>query len=134
MATTSERQHYPTLIAWNETRGSRLVEHGRVAKTMWSRGRGLLGTRSLPAGDGLLIESCQSIHSFWMQYPFDAIFLDRRGKVVHLVNEMKPNRMSRHLFSAHSVLELPAGVIRATGTQVGDQLRWETDGIQEPQS
>jgi uncharacterized protein len=132
VAAASERQHYPTLIAWNETRDSRLVEHGRVARTMWSRGRGLLGTRSLPAGDGLLIMSCQSIHSFWMQYPFDAIFLDRGGKVVHLIHEMKPNRMSRHLFSAHSVLELPAGVIRASGTQLGDQLRWEEQAVAGP--
>jgi uncharacterized membrane protein (UPF0127 family) len=84
----------------------------------------LLGTKSLGDGDGLLIERCSSIHSFWMQYPFDALFLDRAGRVVHLISRMKINRVSRHVFSARSVLELPAGVIEASGTQAGDLIRW----------
>ena len=67
---------------------------------MWSRGKGLLGTRSLAQGDGLLIEPCQSIHSFWMQYVFDALFLDKQGRVVHVMSRMKPNRISRHVFAA----------------------------------
>ena len=85
----------------------------------------MLGTSSLEAGDGLLIEPCQSIHSFFMQYPFDALFLNRGGRVVHVIHAMKPFRLSRHVFSGHSVLELPAGVIATTGTEKGDQIRWE---------
>ena len=111
--------------AWNETRQTTLVEHGRVARTFWSRGRGLLGSKSLPPGDGLLIDRCSSIHSFGMQYPFDALFLNREGKVVHFVADMKANRLSRHVFSSRAVLELPAGTIAASGTQHGDLIRWE---------
>jgi len=110
--------------AWNATRDRVLADHARVARSMWTRGRGLLGTRSLPPGDGLLIEPCNSIHSFFMQYPFDAIFLDRRGTAVHLIRSMKPWRFSRLVLSAHSVLELPAGTIQATGTELGDHIRW----------
>ena len=124
MAAASQRANHPALIATNETRGAQLVAHGRVARTVWTRGRGLLGTRTLEPGDGMLIESCQSIHSFWMRYPFDALFLDKQGRVVHLISRMKQNRISRHVFAARSVLELPAGTIEATGTQKGDQLRW----------
>jgi hypothetical protein len=109
---------------WNETRQATLVERGRVARSFWARGRGLLGTRSLPPGDGLLIEKCSSIHSFGMQYRFDALFLDREGRVVHSVSNMAQNRMSRHVFSARSVLEMPAGTIATSGTQHGDQIRW----------
>ncbi len=112
--------------AWNETRGTVLVDQGRIARSFWARGKGLLGTKSLAAGDGLLIEKCSSIHSFWMQYPFDALFLDRDGRVVHRVERMKQNRMSRHVWSAKSVLELPAGVIAASGTSLGDVICWET--------
>jgi uncharacterized membrane protein (UPF0127 family) len=108
---------------WNATRDACLAEHGRVADTFWTRFRGLLGTHELAAGHGLLIESCSSIHSFGMQYPFDALFQDRDRRVIHLISAMPPNRMSRHLFSAKAVLELPAGTIAATGTQRGDQLR-----------
>ncbi|MBM2811740.1 MAG: hypothetical protein HW416_2499 [Chloroflexi bacterium] len=115
------------LVAWNETRQTPLVERGRIARSMWSRGKGLLGTHLLAQGDGLLIDPCQSIHSFGMQYLFDAIFLTRQGKVVHLISEMKPARMSRHVFSSRSVLELPAGTIRASGTQHGDIVRWKLE-------
>jgi uncharacterized protein len=127
VAAALERQYHPTLIAWNETRQTPLVEHGRVAQSAWERGRGLLGTKSLPPGDGLLIEKCSSIHSFWMQYEFDALFLDREGRVVHLIREMKPHRMSRHVFAAKAVLELPAGTIRASGSELADVIRWRLD-------
>ncbi len=60
-----------------------------------------------------------------MQYRFDAVFLDRRGEVVHLIRAMKPSRASRIVFSAHSVLEIPAGVIESTGTQLGDKIHWD---------
>jgi uncharacterized membrane protein (UPF0127 family) len=116
------------VTAWNETRGRVLVSRGRLARSFWSRLKGLLGTRSLDAGGGLLIEQCSSIHSFFMRYPFDAVFLDGNGRVVHLIHEMRPNRISRHVFSARRVLELPPGTIRESGTQRGDTIRWSKDG------
>ena len=111
---------------WNETRDATLAERGRLATSWWARGRGLLGTKTLPQGEGLLIVPCNSIHSFFMQYAFDAIFLDKQGIAVHLMRAMKPSRLSRIVFKAHSTLELPAGTIEATGTQLGDTIRWES--------
>jgi len=111
------------LTVWNETRGTCLIEHGRAARTNWQRTKGLLGTNSLEPGDGLLIEPCNSIHSFWMRYPFDAVFFNREGTVLHTISRMKQNRMSRHVFGARGVLELPAGTIEATGTMKGDRVR-----------
>ena len=113
--------------AWNETRGTILVSRGRVAGSFWSRLKGLLGTRSLDPGDGLLIERCSSIHSFFMRYSFDALFLKGDGRVVHVIDDMRPNRISRHVFSARRVLELPAGVIRESGTVHGDIIRWRNE-------
>ena len=113
------------MIAWNDTRQTPLADRLRVARSLWSRARGLLGTRELPSGDGLLIEPCSSIHSFWMRYPFDALFLNRKGEVLHAISRMQPFRMSRLVFSAHSVLELPAGTIDATATIRGDRVRVE---------
>ena len=60
-----------------------------------------------------------------MRYPFDALFLTREGEVVHTISRMKPYRVSRPVFSAHSVLELPAGTIEATATQLGDRVDFE---------
>jgi len=110
------------LIAINTTRGLNLTEHGRVADNMLTRVIGLLRDDHLKPGDGLWITPCNSIHSFAMRFLFDAVFLDTKLRVVHLISEMKPWRASKMIFSAHSVLELPAGAILTSGTQLGDQL------------
>jgi uncharacterized protein len=109
MAQAKQRASAGPLVVWNETRQVTLVQHGRVARTSWSRGKGLLGTAELPTGDGLLIVPSRSIHSFGMRYRFDALFLTRTGQIVHLIDEMPPGRLSRHVFSGYAVLELPAG-------------------------
>lgn len=99
-----------------------LVDRGWVAATMWSRVQGLLGRKGLEPGEGLLITPCNSIHSMWMRFRFDALFLDREGTVLHAIHDMKAWRISRIVFGAHQVLELPSGVIAATGTEKGDRL------------
>jgi uncharacterized membrane protein (UPF0127 family) len=57
-----------------------------------------------------------------MRFVFDAIFLDENHRVVHLVPEMKPWKMSSLVWAAKSVLELPAGAIARSGTELGDQF------------
>lgn len=110
----------------NETRGTILVEAGRVASNPISRMIGLLAQTGLDAGAGLLIAPCNSIHSFFMRFRFDAVFITRDGTVAHLIGDMAPWRVSKLVWGAHSVLELPSGVIAATATQVGDRLKIET--------
>jgi uncharacterized membrane protein (UPF0127 family) len=110
------------LTAVNVTRGVSLTECGRVADGFMTRLVGLLRDKMLAQGDGLWIVPCNSIHSIGMQFIFDAVFLDKNLRVVHLVREMKPWRASKIVFSAKSVLELPGGMIDSTGTQIGDQF------------
>ena len=111
------------LTAINVTREVRLTECGRVADTFYTRLVGLLNDRHpLEFGGGMWIVPCNSIHSLGMRFTFDAIFLDKNLRVVHLVREMKPWRISKMVFSAHSVLELPAGLISQTATELGDQF------------
>jgi uncharacterized membrane protein (UPF0127 family) len=110
------------LTAINTTRGVHVTECARIAENPWTRLVGLLADRSLEFGDGMWIVPCNSIHSFSMRFVFDAIFLDKDHRVVHLVREMKPWRASKMVLSAHSVLEVPAGLIRQTATDLGDQF------------
>jgi uncharacterized membrane protein (UPF0127 family) len=111
-----------TLTAINVTRGASLTKCARVAETASARVVGLLRDTMLAHGDGLWIVPCNSIHSFGMRFIFDAVFLDKKLRVVHLVREMKPWRISKIVFSAHSVLELPPGLIALTQTECGDQF------------
>jgi len=117
------------LIAINVTRGVRVTQCGRIADNPWTKLIGLLRDRTLEFGDGMWLKPCNSIHSFGMRFTFDAIFLDKNLRVVHLVCEMKPWRISRMVFSAHSVLEVPAGMICQSATDLGDQFEMQREKI-----
>lgn len=106
----------------NLTRGSILAGRCEEARSFFSRGRGLMGRTDLAAGCGLLIEPCSSVHSFFMRFPIDVVFADRNHKVVGLTEAMPPNRPYAGAWRARYVVELPAGTIAASGTQVGDML------------
>jgi uncharacterized membrane protein (UPF0127 family) len=111
--------------AVNLTRNAVLVEHGEIADTCLTRLRGLIGHPSLAPGQGLLISPCNSVHMFLMSFPIDVVFADRADQVVGLAPDLRPNRVGPIVRSARYVLELPAGTIARTGTQVGDQLAVE---------
>lgn len=113
------------LRAINQTRDKLLAAHVDEAKRAMERLRGLLGRGELKMGEGLHIDPCNSIHTFFMSFAIDALFLDRTGKVVKVVPALPPWRATRVHFGARSVLELPAGVAFASGTVEGDQLIFE---------
>lgn len=110
----------------NATRNRVMGECVREAATVVSRMIGLLGRRSLAAGEGLWIRPCNAIHSVGMRFEFDAVFLDRNMRVVHLVRKFGRNRISRIVRLARGVLELPPGTIEETGTEVGDEVAFRT--------
>ena len=102
--------------------GAELGQRVGVAEWWWQRLRGLLGRPPLQAGEGLLLTPCRAIHMAGMKYPLDVVFLDRQGTVVALYPSIAPGGRTRWHASARSALELPAGTLEATGTQVGNSL------------
>ncbi|HEX9206085.1 MAG TPA: DUF192 domain-containing protein [Candidatus Deferrimicrobiaceae bacterium] len=111
--------------AVNVSRYALLAERIVEARSLLARTRGLLGTASLPRGEGLWLHPCRSIHSFGMRYEFDAVFLDRAGRVVGACRRFRRNRISRIFWRARGVLELPAGTIDRTTTRVGDTVEFQ---------
>lgn len=108
----------------NITRKIVLADLADLADTSAKRRTGLLKHSDLKPGEGLWIVPCESVHSFFMKFTIDVLYLDRDRKVRGMRQRMKPWRLSACL-PAHSVLELPAGMIEQTGTQKGDQLSLE---------
>lgn len=84
--------------------------------------RGLLGRRDLHADEGLLLKPAGSIHTHFMRFPIDVVFLDREGRVLDLRSAVVPWRMARKR-GAKAVLELRAGEARRRGVEVGDVLK-----------
>ena len=108
--------------ACNSRNGKELSNNVTVADSLLKRMKGLLGKSELPAGEALWIKPCMSIHTFFMKFPIDVIFLDKRNSVIAVMKNMQPNRMTRLYPKAASVLELPAGIIETTATEVGDRV------------
>ncbi len=108
--------------ARNVTRNSVLGDAVREATTFLRRWKGLLGAKGLSAGEGIWICPCNSIHSFGMRFEFDVLFLDGGHRVAGLYKHFHRNRVSRIFWKARGVLELPAGTIERTGTEVGDEV------------
>jgi uncharacterized protein len=106
----------------NLTRKSELAACAEVADNSAKRRKGLLGRQGLGPGEGLWILPCEAIHTFGMQFPIDLVYLDRKMCVRKVKGQVRPWRLSACL-SAHSVLELASGTIRATQTRPGDVIQ-----------
>lgn len=113
-----------TAYAYNRTRSTYLATDLVIARTHWSRFRGLMATdrSTFPPGSGLWINPSRGIHTFAMRFAIDAIYLDRDRKVVHLEQDLKPWRVAAVRIQATSVLELPPGTIGKSSTMLGDQI------------
>jgi uncharacterized membrane protein (UPF0127 family) len=111
----------------NQNRGTVLAEAADVADTSAKRRTGLLKHTKLEPGAGLWIAPCEAVHSFGMKFAIDVVYLDRKKRVRKVRKEMVPRRLSACL-TAHSVLELPVGMIEASRTEPGDQLEFEKLG------
>jgi len=122
---TSSQQPTPDtrLRVSNVTRGTVLATHLEVADSGPKRNKGLLGRKGLAAGEGLWIIPCESVHTFFMKFPIDLIYLDRKHRIKKVCDSVPAWRLSVCL-SAHSILELPAGAIRSTRTERGDMLEF----------
>jgi uncharacterized membrane protein (UPF0127 family) len=95
-----------------------------VADSMWSRMKGLLGRNSLASGEGMAIRPAPSIHTFFMRFPIDAVFLSRNGDVLKVSPNVKPWR-ARLCSRAHTVLELADGEAKRHGIARGQRLMLE---------
>jgi len=105
----------------NQTRNAILGDAVDLADTRSKRRVGLLRHERLESGTGLWIVPCESVHTFFMKFPIDLVYVDRKKRVKKVRHAVPPWRLSACL-TAHSVLELPAGTVEKTGTRPGDEL------------
>jgi uncharacterized protein len=110
-----------TQLIVNLTRGNVVCEQAVIADRARRRMRGLLGRRSLPPGEGMLLQPSPSIHTAFMRFPIDVVFLDRNLRVIKLVEHLPPWHTASAM-EGRSTLELASGEIVRRQVQVGDQL------------
>jgi uncharacterized membrane protein (UPF0127 family) len=115
------------ILVRNQTRGTVLGDAVELADTSAKRRTGLLKHDRLEPGAGLWIVPCESVHTFFMKFAIDLVYVDRKNRVRKVRHAVPAWRLSACL-PAHSILELPAGTARATGTERGDELVFEKLG------
>ena len=92
----------------------------KVTENFKERNRGLLALDKLENGQGLFITPCRSVHTFGMQYPLDLLYLNKALKIVKIIENLQPLRMSMAL-RGHSTLELNSGEVQRLGLSLGMQ-------------
>ena len=103
--------------------GWTLLNVAEVALTSGERMRGLLGRSGLPAGEGLFLPHCWTVHTFFMRFPIDVAYVTSDNTVVKLVDELKPWRIS-WCWLAQSAVEMPAGWAQKIGLSIGHVLNF----------
>ncbi|MFA5144921.1 MAG: DUF192 domain-containing protein [Candidatus Omnitrophota bacterium] len=109
----------------NKTKNTILAQNAIVADTVFKRAKGLLGRKDLKQGEALILKPCNSIHTFFMQFPIDVLFVNRHNQIIKAILSLKLWSLTPVYFNAAFVIELPAGTLELTSTQENDILALE---------
>ena len=104
-------------------RGQVVCDTCHVADRPHTRMRGVIGWQQLRHGEGVLLRPSSSVHTAFVRFPIDAVFLDREMTVVSIASELRPWRLA-WARGANAVLELAAGECRRLDVRPGDRLGW----------
>lgn len=113
----------------NSTRDNIICPRCQLADNLWTRGKGLLGRKSLDVNEGILLVPGSSIHMFGMKFAIDVIYLTKDDVVADFVADIGPGKAhvakDQGAGKPHSALEVAAGTIVRVGVEIGDQLARE---------
>jgi uncharacterized membrane protein (UPF0127 family) len=105
----------------NQRTGAAIATRVEHAVSRATRRRGLLGRDSLAPRSALVLAPCTAVHTAFMRFAIDVVFLDRAGYTVKIVRDVAPWRIALAA-GAHAVVEMPAGTLAADDLLVGDRL------------
>lgn len=106
----------------NKTQKTILAEDVILANGLFKRMKGLLGRKEFKPGQALILRPCNSIHTFFMRFPIDVLFMDKNSRVIKAIHSLKPFSLTPIYFNAAFVIELPANTLKSTFTSQGDTL------------
>jgi uncharacterized protein len=107
----------------NLTKNAVLADQAKEARTFFLRLVGLLNRDSLKKGEALILTPSNCIHTFFMRFAIDVLFLDKTGKIIQALPSFKPFRFSPLCHNSLRVIELPENTLQSTQTQPGDHIQ-----------
>lgn len=108
-----------------EENGRILAREVRQAHRFADRLIGLMGSKSLPADSCLYLKPCRSVHTFFMRYNIDVLYLDESNRIVGMEPDLKPGRIGSAFQGTESIVELPAGALYRAAPELGQTVRFE---------
>ncbi|RLQ84891.1 DUF192 domain-containing protein [Planomicrobium sp. Y74] len=111
----------------NYSTGSMIAKEVKQAHRFWPRFKGLMFTNSMPAGRALHLAPCNSIHTFFMKYEIDVLYINKENEIVGIEECLKPGRLGSRFSGASSVIEFPAGAINHLTAAVGHTVAFVED-------
>ena len=112
----------PRLYKTSSSGAELLVDQLDIAENFWKRGKGLLGRKTLQSNEALWIKPCNNIHTFFMKFAIDCIFVDRKMEIKNIAKNVGPFRFVGPFWRAHSVFEMQSGFIESKKLKIGDHL------------
>lgn len=112
---------------YNSTQNNLISDNVNVAENFFSRAIGLIEKKSFPDAQALVIKPCNSIHTFFMKFPIDVLFVNKNNKIISIYENVKPNRILPVHFNSKLVVELASGQIRVNNICLGDIIRIESE-------
>jgi len=116
---------YHKIYQFQENKEMPLFENIEVAGSFFSKLTGLIFKKNLKRGSGFLIENCNTIHTLWMRFSIDVLYLDKDGSILHILHSVKPFRFTSSIKGAVKVLEIKSKAAAKLGLQAGDILRFK---------
>lgn len=105
----------------NKRNGILIAGKAKVAKSLFSQLRGLIGYSSFDSDSALILPGCRQIHTFFMRFSIDIIFIDRNNRVIHIFESASPNKVSGYVPDSAAAIEISGG-ISSGKIEVGDVL------------
>lgn len=115
------------MLVKNNSKNKNLGLKVKIADSFLTRLTGLMGRPGLEPGNGLALQPCRSVHTFFMRFPIDVIFINKEGEIVFLAENLRPFRITPLVKNACLALELPAGTISRTDTAKGDKISFRSE-------
>lgn len=107
---------------YNSSKNNLIADEVRVAQNFFTRSFGLLLKKSLSESEGLIIKPCCSIHTFFMKFAIDVLFINKKNEIVALYENIKPHRILPIHLNSYYVIELPSGSISAKNIEKGNLI------------
>lgn len=110
------------MVLINKTNDSIISKNMKVADSYFKRLKGLMFTKEFPEENSLQLIPCNQIHTFFMKYMIDALYLDKNNNIIFIDENLKPGKVGKRIKKALSVIELPSGNVKKFNIKIGDLI------------